>query len=156
MTLSVYHCFCTILQSWLTKPVCFEHMTVNKNWTVLIAKFSLGGSPKSQTDTRKSPMPLQPRPDLSQPVEESTSQSTVPVIQHKAIILTVEDVPIVRTPKRQSYLPAVPSPLLQDSTPQPRFTRSLLKTTPSLKQMEDITTEKDTPRHRRQSLRLET
>lgn len=94
-------------------------------------------------------MPLQPRPDLSQPEEENQSQP-VSGVQQNPPTIAVEDVSVVRTPKRQSYLPIIPSPLLQDCTPQPRFTRSLLRHTP-LNATEDKI---ETPRPRRQSLRL--
>ncbi|XP_061175405.1 uncharacterized protein LOC133184373 [Saccostrea echinata] len=98
----------------------------------------------------ESPMPLQPRSEeKTEPVEDNTSQPTV--VQDKPPAIMVEDVAVIRTPKRQSYVPVIPSPLLQDSTPQPRFTRSLLKATPSGNQTEEKTTE--TPRPRRQSLR---
>lgn len=109
--------------------------------------FNEAGSPKPKP--AESPMPLQPRPELSQPEEENQSQP-VPVVQQNPPTIAVEDVPVVRTPKRQSYLPIIPSPLLQDCTPQPRFTRSLLKHTP-LNATEDKI---ETPRPRRQSLRL--
>ena len=39
---------------------------------------------------------------------------------HKALLTT----PLVTPLKRKSYLPNIPSPLLQDITPQPRPTRS--------------------------------
>nr|XP_034312525.1 disks large-associated protein 5 isoform X2 [Crassostrea gigas] len=104
------------------------------------------GSPKPKP--AESPMPLQPRPDLSQPEEENQSQP-VSGVQQNPPTIAVEDVSVVRTPKRQSYLPIIPSPLLQDCTPQPRFTRSLLKHTP-LNATEDKI---ETPRPRRQSLR---
>uniref|UniRef100_K1PS34 Disks large-associated protein 5 n=1 Tax=Magallana gigas TaxID=29159 RepID=K1PS34_MAGGI len=104
------------------------------------------GSPKPKP--AESPMPLQPIPDLSQPEEENQSQP-VSGVQQNPPTIAVEDVSVVRTPKRQSYLPIIPSPLLQDCTPQPRFTRSLLKHTP-LNATEDKI---ETPRPRRQSLR---
>lgn len=109
--------------------------------------FNKAGSPKPKP--AESPMPLQPRPDLSQPEEENQSQP-VSGAQQNPPTIAVEDVSVVRTPKRQSYLPIIPSPLLQDCTPQPRFTRSLLRHTP-LNATEDKI---ETPRPRRQSLRL--
>ncbi|XP_062601997.1 neurofilament heavy polypeptide-like [Saccostrea cucullata] len=112
------------------------------------------GSPKpksveSPKPKEELPMPLQPKSgEEIEPMEDSTSQPAV--VQDKPPAILVEDVAMIRTPKRQSYVPVIPSPLLQDSTPQPRFTRSLLKATPSGNQTEEKT---ETPRPRRQSLR---
>ena len=47
----------------------------------------------------------------------------------------------LRTPSRKSYVPVVPSPLLQDTTPQPRITRSqtnVTKVTPLPKAVETL------------------
>lgn len=120
---------------------------INSYVCIKLFFFNKAGSPKPKP--AESPMPLQPRPDLSQPEEENQSQP-VSGVQQNPPTIAVEDVSVVRTPKRQSYLPIIPSPLLQDCTPQPRFTRSLLRHTP-LNATEDKI---ETPRPRRQSLRL--
>lgn len=66
---------------------------------------------------------------------------------------------VVCTPPRRSYIPAVPSPLLQDTTPLPRPSRSCTKKTPIPKRLIDevegseISAQENENKRRRSSVR---
>lgn len=76
--------------------------------------------------------------------KKSTPTSTVPSVGSSEKpqvkdLLTVgaasSDIVTSRTPTRKSYVPVVPSPLLQDTTPAPRPTRACTQRTPAQKRL---------------------
>lgn len=83
--------------------------------------FATAGTPKKSTPTSTVP---------------SVGSSEKPPVKD---LLTVgaasSDIVTSRTPTRKSYVPVVPSPLLQDTTPAPRPTRACTQRTPAQKRL---------------------